>query len=114
MSTDKTLPLDLPDPGTGPNDMTDAISDAPIDTPRHTPTPPAATAAPVAPARRETRVGTVVWGLVVVALGVLALAVSAGAQVDGELAFIALLAGAGLALLVGSLVVGLRRPRERR
>jgi len=114
MSTDKTLPLDLPDPGAGPHDVTDAISDAPVDAPRPTPTPQTSAVPAVAPVRRETRVGTVVWGLVVVALGVLALAVSAGAQVDGELAFIALLAGAGLALLVGSLVVGLRHPRGRR
>ena len=110
MNTDKTLPLDLPDPGTGPNGTTDAISDAPVDASRPTP----AAAAAVAPVRREVRVGTVVWGLVIVALGVLALAVAAGARIDGELAFIALLGGAGLALLVGSLAVGLRRPRERR
>lgn len=72
-------------------------------------------AAPVAPApepARTLRVGTVVWGLVVAAVGVGLMSVSWGAHLDTELAFIVLLGAAGVALLVGSLV-GMRRSRRR-
>ncbi len=74
-----------------------------------------APAAPMAPApepARTLRVGTVVWGLVVAAVGVGLLSVSWGAHLDTELAFIVLLGAAGVALLVGSLV-GMRRSRHR-
>ena len=61
---------------------------------------------------RTLRVGTVVWGLVVTAVGVGLLSVAWGAHLDTELAFIVLLGAAGVALLVGSLV-GMRRSRHR-
>ncbi len=62
--------------------------------------------------RAGLRVGTVVWGLVIVAVGVGLLSAAWGAHVDAELALIVLLGAAGVALLVGSLV-GMRRSRDR-
>ncbi|MBN9326161.1 MAG: hypothetical protein J0I87_04490 [Cellulomonas sp.] len=59
------------------------------------------------------RVGTVVWGLVVAVVGIGIVSFAWGARIDGGLALIVLLAGAGVALLVGSLVVALRRPHRR-
>lgn len=67
--------------------------------------------APVAPS--GPRVGTVVWGLVLVALGAGVVGIAAGARLDVGLAAIIVLAGAGVALLVGSLLAGLRRDRHR-
>lgn len=60
---------------------------------------------------RGPRVGTVVWGLVVAAIGVGLLAVALGVVFDVELAFIVLVAAAGVLLLVGS-VFGARRRRR--
>lgn len=65
---------------------------------------------PTQPAPVAQRVGTVVWGLVVAAIGVGLLSVAWNAHLDAELALIVLLGVAGAALLVGSLV-GLRRSR---
>lgn len=59
---------------------------------------------------RGIRVGTVVWGLVVTAVAVGLLALANGATFDVQLATIVVIAGAGLALLVGSLVGTRRRP----
>ena len=61
---------------------------------------------------RRLRVGTVVWGLVIAACGLGVLAWAGGARIDLQLALIILLAGAGLALLVGSLVSGARNARR--
>ena len=62
---------------------------------------------------RGVRVGTVVWGLVVVAVGVLLAAVAAGVVFDVQLAVITTVALAGVALVVGSLVsAGRRRDRS--
>ena len=90
---------------------------------RTTPMPPLAappaTAAPLpapqpqTPAGPQLRVGTVVWGLVVAVVGIGIISFAWGARIDGGLALIVLLAGAGVALLVGSLVVGARRPGRR-
>ncbi|MBU4213462.1 MAG: hypothetical protein KJ792_02250 [Actinobacteria bacterium] len=60
---------------------------------------------------RGPRVATVVWGLVVTALGVGVIALATGSTIDFGLAAIVLLAGAGVALLIGSLTAGLRRGR---
>lgn len=65
----------------------------------------ASTAAPP----RGPRVGTAVWGLVVAAVGVGLLALGLGAEFDVELAVIALVAAAGVALLIGSVAAGARR-----
>ena len=67
---------------------------------------------PVAPPRRRLRVGTVVWGLVIAAIGVGLLAWAAGFAIDLQLAMIVLLAVAGTALLVGSIVSGARAARR--
>lgn len=74
---------------------------------------PAPAPAPATPAGPELRVGTVVWGLVVAVVGIGIISFAWGARIDGGLALIVLLAGAGVALLVGSLVVALRRPNRR-
>jgi hypothetical protein len=63
------------------------------------------------PERRGVRVGTVVWGLVLAAVGVGLLAWASGLVFDVQLAVILLVAAAGVALLVGSLVGGRRRGR---
>jgi len=67
---------------------------------------------PPEPVPAGQRVATVVWGLVVAAVGVGLLAVAWGADLDGQLALIVLLGAAGLALLVGSLL-GMRTSRNR-
>ncbi len=69
-------------------------------------------AAPQPVPRTTPRVGTVVWGLMVAAVGVGLLSIAWGAHLDTELAFIVLLGAAGVALLVGSLA-GMRRSRNR-
>ncbi|WP_263121066.1 hypothetical protein, partial [Cellulomonas sp. RIT-PI-Y] len=55
------------------------------------------------------RAGTVIWGLIVVAVGAAILASAAGLHIDFQLAFIGLLAVAGVALLVSSLANAVRR-----
>ncbi len=66
-----------------------------------------------APARPPVRIGTIVWGLVITAIGVLVLALVAGATIDSGLAVIGLLAGSGIALLIGALVSAVRRRETR-
>lgn len=87
---------------------------------RTAPTAPAAQAAPTAEAaptttalapRRGMRVGTIVWGLVLAALGAGLLAWAIGVTFDVELAFIILVAASGVLLLVGSVATTLRRRR---
>lgn len=72
-----------------------------------------ATAAPSAPApsatSRRPRVATVVWGLVVLAVALGLMALGNGLVFDVQLAVILLVAGAGVALLVGSLIGARRR-----
>ena len=66
----------------------------------------------LAPAEeRHVRVGTVVWGLVLAAIGTGLLAASLGVAFDVELAFIVLVAAAGVLLLVGSVASSRRRRR---
>ncbi|WP_426592962.1 hypothetical protein ACPPVS_14515 [Cellulomonas sp. McL0617] len=65
-----------------------------------------------APARRRLRVGTVVWGLILAAFGIGVLAWASGARIDVQLALIVLLAVAGTALLVGSILSGARHARR--
>ncbi|MCL2849730.1 MAG: hypothetical protein FWE61_06765 [Micrococcales bacterium] len=69
------------------------------------PGPPAAP--PPAPAR--VRIGTVIWGLVLAALGVGVVAAATGHRFDLGLAAIVVLGAAGVALLVSSLVGAARR-----
>ncbi|GAA3804852.1 hypothetical protein [Cellulomonas soli] len=76
-------------------------------------TPLGAAAQPVTrPARARLRIGTVVWGLVIAALGVGVLAYATGHTIDTQLALIVLLTVAGLTLLVGSLVGSARGSRR--
>ncbi|GAA4721569.1 hypothetical protein APR04_001495 [Promicromonospora umidemergens] len=72
---------------------------------------PAQAAQPAAPAavRRGPRVGTAVWGLIVIAVGLGILAVSVGVMFDLGVALIALLGAAGVILVVGSVISSLRR-----
>ncbi|WP_255491627.1 MULTISPECIES: hypothetical protein [unclassified Actinotalea] len=74
-------------------------------------TPPAETTLVGAPVVEADgiRVGTVVWGLVVAAVGLGLVAFASGVWFDLELALIILVAAAGVALLVGSLLTGRRR-----
>ncbi|NKY41481.1 hypothetical protein HGA02_18760, partial [Cellulomonas septica] len=62
--------------------------------------------------RARLRVGTVVWGLVLAAIGVGILAWASGLAIDLQLALIVLLAVAGAALLVGSLLSAARSSRQ--
>src|SRR5450759_2943753 len=74
---------------------------------------PASAGSGTAPARPPVRIGTIVWGLVIAAIGVLVLALAAGATIDSGLAVIGLLAGSGIALLIGALVSAARRRETR-
>ncbi|WP_277208717.1 hypothetical protein [Isoptericola croceus] len=78
------------------------------------PGPGPATATIAAPplVRSGPRTTTIVWGLIVVAVGVGILARTAGATIDVELATILLLATAGLLLVVGSVAGAVRRRRR--
>lgn len=99
-----------------PTASSDPLSafDEPAPAPGSAPGPgaPAAAATPApeadAPVRRGVRVGTFVWGLVIVAVGIGVLGLSAGYTLDVELALIILLGAAGAAMLVGSLIKGRR------
>ncbi|MCF4122686.1 hypothetical protein L1785_17035 [Antribacter sp. KLBMP9083] len=91
---------------------TQPVTPAPV-TPAPAPAPAHATVLPTVPPvtepRRGPRVGAVVWGLVVVVLGIGILVSIAGFRIDTGLAAILVLGAAGLALVVGSLVTSLRR-----
>jgi hypothetical protein len=78
------------------------------------PARPAPSAQPAQPAaqtatKRGPRVGTTVWGLIVIAVGLGILAVSAGVIFDLGVALIVLLGAAGVILVVGSVVSSIRR-----
>jgi hypothetical protein len=64
---------------------------------------------PTKAAARRPRVGTAVWGLIVIAVGLGILAVSAGVMFDVGVALILLLGAAGVILVVGSVVSSIRR-----
>jgi len=64
--------------------------------------------APVAP-RRGVRVGTIVWGLVIAAIGVGILAYALDVTFDAQLASIIVIFAAGVLLLVGSIATSRRR-----
>lgn len=84
------------DPGTtGPSPTDSSV----------TPVPPTATPT----ARRGPRAGTVVWGLLVIAVGVLIIVATTGVAVDLQLAAIIGLAAAGVLLLVTALISSARQ-----
>ena len=62
----------------------------------------------VAP-KRGPRVGTAVWGLIVIAVGLGILAVAAGVVFDLGVALIVLLGAAGVILVAGSVISSVRR-----
>jgi len=64
--------------------------------------------ASVAP-RRGVRVGTIVWGLVIAAIGVGILAYALDVTFDAQLASIIVIFAAGVLLLVGSIATSRRR-----
>lgn len=66
------------------------------------------------PRNRGLRVGTVVWGFVIVAVGAGILALALGATYDLDLALIGLLSVAGLVLVVSSIVSSSRRSARER
>lgn len=66
------------------------------------------------PRNHGLRVGTVVWGFIIVAVGAGILALALGARYDLDLALIGLLSVAGLVLVVGSIVSSSRRTARER
>jgi hypothetical protein len=113
--TQPTQPIDRTPADRDPQEdtMSDQESPTTPDTPADRtaphvgPTP--ATAAPAAPPRRSVRIGTVVWGLVIAAIGAGILAFALGLVFDVQLAMIVVVAAAGVLLLVGSLATSRRR-----
>ena len=74
-------------------------------------TPTAESTGPAGPA--PTRVGTVVWGLVVLALAVLIIIAQLGfVTLNGTYVLIGLMIGAGAALVVGGLLSARKRDNE--
>ncbi len=55
------------------------------------------------------RMGTIVWGLIIVALGVMLILWDRGFSINPQFAAIAVLLGAGVLLIVGSLITALRK-----
>ncbi|MGV8977020.1 MAG: hypothetical protein ACOH17_03160 [Cellulomonas sp.] len=120
MSTDDTT-QQLPASGGPPDSPTGATAEipglfpdaapasgpgpAPAVTPRGAPVDAQAARAVERP---RLRVATVVWGLVIAAIGAGILALAAGAVFDLQLALIALLAVAGAAMLGGSIAAAAR------
>lgn len=119
--TGATSPIDVPQEDTMTNPTTSDERTAPLETHAATaatasatsttpPTSPAGgPAGPVAPRRRGPRVGTIVWGLVIAAIGAFILAYALDVAFDEELAFIIVIAAAGVLLLLGSVVTTRRR-----
>jgi hypothetical protein len=96
--------------------MSTASSNKPSNKPNNThdgerttelPVPPAA---PLPDAERRTRVGTIVWGLVIAVIGGLILAAQlADITFDLGYVFLGLLLGSGLALVIGGLIAATRK-----
>jgi hypothetical protein len=106
--TPAATPVPAATPAPGPAAARWAAAPTPPTAPPTAPATPVAAPLPL-PEDRGPRAGTVVWGLVVAAVGIGILALAAGAEIDGQLALIVLLAAAGVALLVGSVVSSARR-----
>ncbi len=70
-------------------------------------------AVPEEPRRSSARVGTIVWGLVVVALAALIIIAQLGVvTLNGTYVLIGLMIGAGAALVIGGLLSARRRDKE--
>lgn len=82
----------------------------PSSTPGTSKAPDPLTSEPGEPAPASARVGTIVWGLVVLALAVLIIISQLGIVVlNGTYVLIGLMIGAGAALVVGGLLSARRR-----
>jgi|SRR5688572_11595978 hypothetical protein len=82
----------------------------PSSTPDTSKAPDPLTAEPGEPAPASARVGTIVWGLVVLALAVLIIISQLGIVVlNGTYVLIGLMIGAGAALVIGGLLSARRR-----
>ncbi|WP_066464423.1 hypothetical protein [Sanguibacter suarezii] len=99
-----TRPLDVrfPQDGTAPLPRVET-------TPLADDTVGPATQAPAATRRPPARMSTVVWGLIILVVGVGVVARALGADFDNQLALIVLLAAAGVALVATSIVSAVRR-----
>ncbi|MDR1824645.1 MAG: hypothetical protein LBR27_04855 [Bifidobacteriaceae bacterium] len=64
-----------------------------------------------APVKTGPRVGVIVWGFIIIAMAVWIIAVASGFMIDGQLALIIILAGAGAALILSALIAATRRNR---
>lgn len=110
MDTERvTSPVTAPTTGPTPTDTTGAPGATTPSPSGVSPSAPEPVWTAVTAEPRGVRVGTVVWGLVIAAVGVGLLAFASGVVFDVELALIGLVAAAGVALLVGSLMSGRRR-----
>ncbi|MDR1799414.1 MAG: hypothetical protein LBR19_05980 [Bifidobacteriaceae bacterium] len=67
---------------------------------------------PPAPVKTGPRLGAIIWGFIVIALGLWAIAVAKGFMIDGQLALIVMLGGAGAALIVSALIAATKRSRD--
>lgn len=88
--------------------------DAPTGSTEHRgPAAPPRSAPPEAPEDSPARVGTIVWGLIVVALAVLLIVAQLGiVALNGTYVVIGLMIGAGAALVIGGLLSA--RGRDKR
>lgn len=93
---------------TPPRQSTQPVHPASGAQPAH-PTQPAQPAQPQVAPKRGPRVGTAVWGLIVIAVGLGILAVAAGVVFDLGVALIVLLGAAGVILVAGSVISSVRR-----
>ena len=109
-----------PTPRPTPMDPTDpAMRTAPMDPTAPTPAPGRATGHPGPPPPRQgsgaqaqsARVSTMVWGLLTIVVGLIAMAVATGRSVDLEIALISIFLLAGAGLLVGAGVSAWQRSR---
>ncbi|MFI2488125.1 hypothetical protein ACH47X_14510 [Promicromonospora kroppenstedtii] len=94
---------------TPPRQSTRPAHPAPGAQPAHPAQQPAQPAQPQVAPKRGPRVGTAVWGLIVIAVGLGILAVAAGVVFDLGVALIVLLGAAGVILVAGSVISSVRR-----
>lgn len=106
LSTKTTTPADVPDHEPTSGAATFSAAPAPA---APEPAPAPAPAEPLSPRRRGARMGTVVWGILLAAIGAGIVARGLGVRFDVELALIVVLCVMGGALLVGSVVAGIRK-----
>lgn len=115
MATDRDPFLNGPPPETGttPINPTEHLMEQPTDQPTESLNVPAASVQQTQPARHPARVGTIVWGAVVVVLAVLIIVASrTGLDLDARLTAMWLLLGAGVAMVAGGAIKLLRKTQR--